>query len=100
MRALVAEEALLLKLHRAGPTQSSSAPAEWRLGRAHRKRGAPRAALVGNRRSDQSERRDILVQMPWLREIGQWHPTPIDLAATRRAFEDACGQQWRAGGYG
>ncbi len=32
----------------------------------------PRAALVGNRRSDQPERRGMLAEMPWLREIGHW----------------------------
>jgi hypothetical protein len=54
-----------------------------------------RAALVsrsqrGQRRSGQSERRDILARGPWLREIGQWlraeyniadQPVPERLAA-------------------
>jgi hypothetical protein len=53
------------------------------------------AALVGSsqrrqRRSGESERRDILTEMPWLREIGQWlraeydavdQPVPEHLAA-------------------
>jgi Anti-sigma factor NepR len=55
----------------------------------------PRAALAGSsqrgqRRSGHSERRDILAQRPWLREIGQWlragydavdQPVPDRLAA-------------------
>jgi hypothetical protein len=55
----------------------------------------PRAALIGTRqrgqrRSSQSERRDILARRPWLREIGQWlqagynavdQPVPERLAA-------------------
>jgi hypothetical protein len=55
----------------------------------------PRVALLGSsqrgqRRSGESERRDILAEMPWLREIGQWlragydavdQPVPKHLAA-------------------
>ena len=54
-----------------------------------------RAALVGSsqggqRRTGQSERRGMLAEMPWLREIGQWlraghdavdQPVPERLAA-------------------
>jgi hypothetical protein len=54
-----------------------------------------RAALVGNKQrgqrgSGRSERREILGQSPWLREVGQWlragydavdHPVPEYLAA-------------------
>ena len=55
----------------------------------------PRGALLGSsqrgqRRSGESEGRDILAEMPWLREIGQWlragydavdQPVPERLAA-------------------
>jgi hypothetical protein len=69
---------------------------KWVL-RAQASRGTPRAALNlvgrsqgGQRRSGQSERRDILARRPWLRELGQWlraeynaadQPVPERLAA-------------------
>ena len=51
---------------------------KWVL-RAQASSGTPRTALNlvgrsqrGQRRSGQSERRDILARRPWLRELGQW----------------------------
>jgi hypothetical protein len=69
---------------------------KWVL-RAQASSGTPRAALNlvgrsqrGQRKSGQSERRDILARRPWLRELGQWlraeynaadQPVPERLAA-------------------
>jgi hypothetical protein len=63
---------------------------KWVLRAQAARESPPRAALVGNRGSDQSERRDILARRPWLMELGQWlraeynatdQPVPERLAA-------------------
>jgi hypothetical protein len=65
---------------------------KWVLRAQAARESPPRAALVGNRGSDQSERRDILARRPYLRELGQWapsrvqYPVPERLAALLKAL--------------